>query len=152
MQLAWLAGIADAAYQALFNPVPPERRDQMRAFMEGVPGQAGIALAGLLLLVGDRVFEPRQVAVAGVVIAAATTAVIWRARGAYRDALIAALRIGMPPRRSGCPAKKRMRGLALVGKTYNELEETNLSCIRFVARLSLPGTIAAIFGRIRPGY
>ena len=38
------------------------------------------ALAGLLLLVGDRVFEPRQVAVAGVVIAAATTAVIWRAR------------------------------------------------------------------------
>src|SRR5438067_783473 len=96
LQLAWLAGVADAAYQALFNPVPPERRDQMRAFMEGVPGQAGIALAGLLLLLGDRVFEPRQVAVAGIVIAAATTAVIWRARGAYRDALIAALRIGRP--------------------------------------------------------
>src|SRR5207244_3050074 len=67
LQLAWLAGIADAAYQALFNPVPPERRDQMRAFMEGVPGQAGIALAGLLLIFGDRAFEPRQVALAGVV-------------------------------------------------------------------------------------
>src|ERR1043165_3543349 len=32
LQMAWLAGIADAAYQALFNPVPQERRDQMRAF------------------------------------------------------------------------------------------------------------------------
>jgi ATP/ADP translocase len=96
LQLAWLAGIADAAYQALFNPVPQERRDQMRAFMEGVPGQAGIALAGVLLIVGDRAFEPRQVAIAGVVVAAATTAVIWRIRGAYRDALVAALRIGRP--------------------------------------------------------
>ncbi|HYK98947.1 MAG TPA: cyclic nucleotide-binding domain-containing protein [Candidatus Acidoferrales bacterium] len=96
LQLAWLAGIADAAYQALFNPVPQERRDQMRAFMEGVPGQVGIALAGVLLIVGDRAFEPRQVAIAGVVVAAATTAVIWRIRGAYRDALVAALRIGRP--------------------------------------------------------
>ena len=96
LQLAWLAGIADAAYQALFNPVPQERRDQMRAFMEGVPGQAGIALAGLLLILGDRAFEPREVAIAGVVVAAATTAVIWRTRGAYRDALVAALRIARP--------------------------------------------------------
>ena len=96
LQMAWLAGIADAAYQALFNPVPQERRDQMRAFMEGVPGQAGIALAGLLLIVGDQAFAPRQVAIAGVVVAAATTAVIWRTRGAYREALVAALRIGRP--------------------------------------------------------
>ncbi|MEK7862279.1 MAG: HEAT repeat domain-containing protein, partial [Chloroflexota bacterium] len=96
LQLAWLAGIADAAYQALFNPVPAERRDQMRAFMEGVPGQAGIALAGLLLLVGDQTLEPRQVALGGVVIALATAAVIWRTRGAYRDALVTALRSGRP--------------------------------------------------------
>lgn len=96
IQLAWLAGIADAAYQALFNPVPAERRDQMRAFMEGVPGQAGIALAGLLLVVGDRALEPRAVAVGGVVVAAAAAAVIWRARAAYRDALVDALRSGRP--------------------------------------------------------
>lgn len=96
LQLAWLAGIADAAYQALFNPVPAERRDQMRAFMEGVPGQAGIALGGLLLLVGDRALEPRQVAAGGAAVAALSAVVIWRTRGAYREALVAALRTGRP--------------------------------------------------------
>ena len=96
IQLAWLAGIADAAYQALFTPLPAERRDQMRAFMEGVPGQAGIALAGALLLVGDRAFDARLVAVGGVVCALATAAVIWRVRAAYGDALVAALRAGRP--------------------------------------------------------
>lgn len=96
VQLAWLAGMADSAYQALFNPVPAERRDQMRAFMEGVPGQAGIALAGLLLIVGDRALDPRVVAAGGVLAAALTTGVIWRTRGAYREALAAALRVGRP--------------------------------------------------------
>ena len=96
VQMAWLAGMADAAYQALFNPVPPERRDQMRAFMEGVPGQAGIALAGVLLITGDRALDPHAVALGGVLAAAATTAVIWRTRGSYRDALVAALRAGRP--------------------------------------------------------
>lgn len=96
VQMAWLAGMADAAYQALFNPAPAERRDQMRAFMEGVPGQAGIALAGVLLITGDRALDPRAVALGGAIAAAATTAVMWRARGAYRDALVAALRSGRP--------------------------------------------------------
>lgn len=96
IQLAWLAGMADAAYQALFTPVPEERRDQMRAFMEGVPGQAGIALAGLLLLIGDQALDPRVVALGGAVAAAITTAVVWRAREAYREALLAALRAGRP--------------------------------------------------------
>ncbi|HEY6959658.1 MAG TPA: HEAT repeat domain-containing protein, partial [Candidatus Limnocylindria bacterium] len=96
IQMAWLAGMADAAYQALFNPVPPDRRDQMRAFMEGVPGQAGIALAGLLLMTGDLAFDPRAVALGGAVAAAATFAVIWRTRGAYREALVSALRAGRP--------------------------------------------------------
>ena len=96
LQLAWLAGIADSAYQALFNPVPSERRDQMRAFMEGVPGQAGIALAGILLVLGDRTLAPAQVAIGGAAVAALTTWVIWRIRAAYRDALVDALRAGRP--------------------------------------------------------
>ncbi len=96
LQLAWLAGIADSAYQALFNPVPPGRRDQMRVFMEGVPGQAGIALAGLLLIVGDRALAPAQVALGGAIAAVLAAGVIWRVRGAYRDALVATLRAGRP--------------------------------------------------------
>ncbi|HEV8536166.1 MAG TPA: cyclic nucleotide-binding domain-containing protein [Candidatus Limnocylindria bacterium] len=95
-QMTWLTGIADSAYQALLNPVPPERRDQTRAFMEGVPGQAGIALAGVLLLVGDRLLEPWQISLIGIVSAAATLALIWRTRHAYRVALADALRAGRP--------------------------------------------------------
>jgi HEAT repeat protein len=94
-QTVWLSGIADTAYQALFNPVPPERRDQIRAFMEGVPGQAGIALAGIALLVGDSL-EPRTVALSGVVASAITIWVLLRARAAYQRALGDALRAGRP--------------------------------------------------------
>ena len=95
-QLAWLTGIADTAYQALFNPVPPERRDQTRAFMEGVPGQAGIAFAGVLLLLGDRMLDARQVSLIGLAAAAGTLVLVLRVRAAYRRALADALRAGRP--------------------------------------------------------
>ena len=35
--MLWMNGIAVSAWQALFNPVPAERRDQVRAFINGVP-------------------------------------------------------------------------------------------------------------------
>ena len=94
-QTVWLSGIADTAYQALFNPVPPERRDQIRAFMEGVPGQAGIALAGVVLLVGDAI-DPAALALVGIAASAATMAILWRTRPAYGRALVDALRAGRP--------------------------------------------------------
>jgi hypothetical protein len=94
-QTVWLTGIADTAYQALFNPVPPERRDQIRAFMEGVPGQAGIALAGVALLLGDAL-DPRSVALGGVVASLVTVWLLLRARPAYGRALADALRSGRP--------------------------------------------------------
>src|SRR5258706_1415109 len=94
-QTVWLSGIADTAYQALFNPVPPERRDQIRAFMEGVPGQAGIALAGVALLVGDSL-DPRAVAFGGAAASAVTVWLLFRARAAYQRALADALRAGRP--------------------------------------------------------
>jgi hypothetical protein len=94
-QTVWLSGIADTAYQALFNPVPPERRDQIRAFMEGVPGQAGIVLAGFALLLGDAL-DPRTVALGGVVASLITVWLLVRARGAYGRALADALRSGRP--------------------------------------------------------
>jgi len=94
-QTVWLSGIADTAYQALFNPVPPERRDQIRAFMEGVPGQAGIALAGVVLLAGDTI-DPRALALVGILASLATVALLWRTRPAYGRALADALRAGRP--------------------------------------------------------
>lgn len=95
-QQTWLSGVAGTAYQAVFNVVPPERRDQTRAFIDGVPGQAGTILAGLVLLVGEQALEPRQLFLIGLGTAALTTFFVWRAQRAYAPALVDALRAGMP--------------------------------------------------------
>ncbi len=96
VQMVWLAGVADAAYQALFNTVPADRRDQARAFISGVPEQAGTFLAGAILFVGEQAFEPRYLYGVGLAAAALTVLVVWRAGRAYAGALLDALRAGQP--------------------------------------------------------
>ena len=56
IQILWLSGIANSAYQAMFNAVPATRRDQVRAFIGGVPEQAGTFLAGIILIIGEQNF------------------------------------------------------------------------------------------------
>jgi HEAT repeat protein len=92
VQMLWLSGIADSAYQAMFNAVPSARRDQVRAFIGGVPEQAGTFLAGLITLV----FPSQQLAIVGFVFAVATTFIDWRASRAYNAALVDSLRKGRP--------------------------------------------------------
>lgn len=96
VQTLWLSGIADPAYQAVFNVVPPARRDQVRTFMGGVPDQAGTFIAGLVLLIGEQAFTASQLALIGFLAAAACAYVIWQARRAYHTALVEALRAGRP--------------------------------------------------------
>jgi HEAT repeat protein len=96
IKMLWLSGIADPAWQTLFNPVPAERRDQVRAFINGVPSQAGTFIAGAILLVGEQSFSPQQLYLVGFVTAIATCYFIWRASGAYKLALVDALRAGRP--------------------------------------------------------
>ena len=96
IKMLWLSGIADPAWQTLFNPVPVERRDQVRAFINGVPSQAGTFIAGAILLVGEQSFSPQQLYLVGFVAAIATCYLIWRANGAYKLALVDALRAGRP--------------------------------------------------------
>ncbi len=96
VQMVWLSGIADSAYQAMFNAVPDKRRDQVRAFISGVPEQAGTFIAGAILIVGQQAFSSRQLALVGLVAATATTFVIWRARRAYTHSLVNSLRLGQP--------------------------------------------------------
>jgi HEAT repeat protein len=96
IQTLWLSGIADSAYQAMFNAVPPVRRDQVRAFVDGVPSQAGTFIAGIILIVGEKNFSSQQLAVVGFASAIATTFVIWRASSAYNFALVDSLRKGRP--------------------------------------------------------
>jgi hypothetical protein len=96
IQMLWLNGIADSSWQALFSPVPAERRDQVRAFINGVPSQAGTFIAGAILLIGEQSFSPQQLYILGFVTAVATCYFIWRAGSAYKLALVDALRAGRP--------------------------------------------------------
>src|SRR6266545_1804945 len=96
VQMLWLSGIADPAWQAMFNVVPPARRDEVRAFVSGVPEQAGTFIAGGILIIGEQSLTPQQLYFVGLFAAAACTYIIYQARRSYNGALIDALRAGRP--------------------------------------------------------
>ena len=96
IQTLWLSGIADPAYQAMFNVVGPERRDQVRAFVDGVPEQAGTFMAGAILIIGEQTLAPQQLYMIGLAAAAICIFAIYRARRGYNEALVQALQAGNP--------------------------------------------------------
>ena len=95
-QLVYLQGIASPAYESVFNVIPRERRDQVRAFVNGVPDQAGIVIAGAVLLIGDRALDTSQLAAIGLGAALVTAYIWWRASRQYTGALVRTLRTGQP--------------------------------------------------------
>ncbi len=56
-QMAYMNGVANTSWQALFNVVPPEQRDQVGAFVGGLPEQARTLIAGLVLFIGDKTLQ-----------------------------------------------------------------------------------------------
>jgi HEAT repeat protein len=96
VQTLWITGIASSAWQAMFNPVPIQRREQVRVFVEGVPSKAGTFISGAILLVGEQAFSPQQLYIVGLLAAMLTLFVIWRSGRAYKSALVDALRAGRP--------------------------------------------------------
>ncbi len=96
LQMIYIQGVADTAWQAAFNVVPAQRRDQVRAFINGVPGQAGILIAGLILVVGESALQPQWLYLIGLVAAIVTVYFAIRSKRAYSDALVDALREGQP--------------------------------------------------------
>ncbi len=96
VQMLWLLGIADPAWQTMFNIVPPEKRDQVRAFMGRIPEQAGVFIAGGLLIIGEQTLAPQQLYFLGLLAAATCTYILFQARRGYNNALIEALRAGRP--------------------------------------------------------
>ena len=102
-QLVVLGGIAGTAYSTFFNVVPSEKRGQVRSFDSGVPEQIGVALSGVLLILGERVLTPApdggnrgpaQIFVFGMIVALACGFLVWRMRRRYGEALVDALRAG----------------------------------------------------------
>jgi HEAT repeat protein len=92
----WSQGISNAAYQAVFNVVPPQRRDQTRTFISAVPDQIGTFAAGLILVVGQQALSPQALYLLGLVTAIGTMIVLWQQKRAYAGALVAALHDGQP--------------------------------------------------------
>jgi HEAT repeat protein len=88
-------GLSNAAWSALYNVVPSERRAQVLAFNDGVPGQLGIALSGVLLLAAGSILGPSQVFWMGAVAAAACALVALRIRRRYAESLVRTLRSGL---------------------------------------------------------
>jgi HEAT repeat protein len=96
LQMATYFGIASSAYQAVFAVVPFAQRSQARLFVEGVASQVGIAVAGFVLIAAQLFAGNWNMALIGVPIGLLVSYALWRARSAYRPALIAALRAGQP--------------------------------------------------------
>jgi len=94
VQIFWSEGVSEGANQAMFNVVPPEKRERARTFIRGVANQFGVSLAGVVLLLGDRVLPTQYLYLIGAGAAAFTTYFVWNARKSYGAAVVSALRAG----------------------------------------------------------
>ena len=88
-------GLSNAAWSAFYNVIPADRRAQVLAFTDGVPGQVGTILSGILLLVAGSLVSLEPVFVLGMVAAIVATIVVLGIRRLYADSLLAALRTGL---------------------------------------------------------
>ncbi len=94
VQIFWSEGVSEGANQAMFNVIPPDQRESSRAFIRGIANQLGISVAGVLLLLGNRILPSGYLFIAGLLAAAVTIYFVWQARKAYGPAVVAALRAG----------------------------------------------------------
>jgi HEAT repeat protein len=88
-------GLSNAAWSAFYNVLPADRRAQVLAFNDGVPGQVGIALSGVLLLAASRFLQPAHVFWLGLATAVALALVVVAIRRRYADSLVRTLRSGL---------------------------------------------------------
>ncbi len=88
-------GLSNAAFSALYNVLPSERKAQVLAFNDGVPGQVGTILSGLLLLAAGSLLARDQVFWLGAITAVACTLVVLGIRREYRASLMRTLRAGL---------------------------------------------------------
>jgi HEAT repeat protein len=88
-------GLSNAAWSAFYNVVPAARRAQVLSFMDGVPGQLGTVLSGILLLTAGQILAPQDVAWLGLAAGLACVVVVVGIRRRYAEALLRTLRSGI---------------------------------------------------------
>jgi hypothetical protein len=94
-QQAAQRGVSNAAWSAFYNVVPAPRRAQALAFNDGVPGQVGTILSGVLLLVVANLSGLDPVFWLGLATAIVASVIVLAIRRRYADSLLAALRSGL---------------------------------------------------------
>jgi HEAT repeat protein len=88
-------GISNAAWSAFYNVLPGDRRAQVLAFNDGVPGQVGTILSGLLLLAAGSLLARDTVFWLGAATAVICTLVVLGIRRRYAASLLRTLRAGL---------------------------------------------------------
>jgi HEAT repeat protein/ATP/ADP translocase len=86
-QQSWMMGVADTAYQATFNIVPPDKREPARMFVDGIPRQFGVMLSGVFLLALQPVLSDQVQFALGSILAALCLLTLWQARAAFTQSI-----------------------------------------------------------------
>jgi HEAT repeat protein len=147
-------GLSNAAWSAFYNTVPATRRAQVLAFQDGVPGQVGTALSGVLLLTAARLLAPDQVFWLGLATAVVLTVVVWRIRRLYADSLLRTLRSGIAERvLEGGPRVDDLVAAADVRATLIDALSVSVPPTRalaavMLARSTAPDASAALAGAL----
>ena len=148
-------GISNAAWSAFYNVVPSERRAQVLAFMDGVPGQLGTILSGVLLLAAGSILAPEQVFLLGAGTALVATLVAVGIRRRYAGSLLLALRSGQAEQvLEGGPGIAALGQDPTVARALLEAVRAPQPGVREMAvsmmgRLNAPGSRAAIEDALR---
>jgi HEAT repeat protein len=129
-------GVSNAAWSAFYNVVPGARRAQVLAFMDGVPGQIGITLSGLLLLLASAAQAGPPVFLIGLAAAIVCAGLVIGIRRRYAASLLRTLRSGMGERLiEGGPGLDALAGGEVAGALVAALEAPEPSVRRMAAQL-----------------
>ncbi|CAN5729172.1 hypothetical protein BH23CHL8_BH23CHL8_04380 [soil metagenome] len=135
-------GLSNAAWSAFYSVIPARRRGQVMAFIDGVPGQLGTILSGVLLILAASL-AIEQIFIMGIGAAAACLLVVLLIRRAYAASLVATLREGLAEQvLEGGP------GLDALGRDPRVIDE--LRKATFSPRPSERQLAAEILGRLAP--
>ena len=87
LQMLLMKSVAVAAFEALYQALPSQYREQLRAFVRAVPQQIGVAVSGLAVTGVWQAATDAVVPVVGLVVAGILVVVMWRLGNLYTRAI-----------------------------------------------------------------
>lgn len=156
VQLVWINGAAWTAWNALLNVYHSEQREQLRAFVTGVPNQVGTSLSGVLLLLGERVLTTDQVFALGGSAALLLFLICWGMRPAYGQALLQAIRDGLVDVFTGSPELGRYRSdpqarASLLSSLQDPNENVRRTAAELLGRIKIRESVPELEHTLKDG-